>query len=235
MPNRFLSMMTLAVGMTVTGFGEMHGPAIAQDDDTDLPRVLVLATGGTIAGKASGTSAIGYTAGEVTGDDLLAAVSGIEELATLSTDQVSNIGSQDMNDEVWLKLATRISAAFETDEADAVVITHGTDTIEETAFFLEQVLATGDPVVLVAAMRPSTAISADGPANIYEAVKVAAHPPAPRSPLLPSSAVANGRGGWAPRQCAAQWPRCSRRVEAPPRQSGASPPCATGDDAPSRS
>jgi L-asparaginase len=141
-----------------------------------LPHILVLATGGTIAGKASGTSAIGYTAGEVTGKDLIAAAPGIEKFATLSTEQISNIGSQDMNDEVWLKLYSRIKKAFERNEADGIVITHGTDTLEETAFFLEQVLPTDKPVVVVGSMRPSTAVSADGPANLVEAVKVAAHP-----------------------------------------------------------
>jgi L-asparaginase len=143
-----------------------------------VPRVLVLATGGTIAGKANANSAIGYDAGQVTGKDLIAAVPGIEKLANLSTYQVSNIGSQDMNDAVWLKLAARMNDAFAKNEADAVVVTHGTDTLEETAFFLEQVIASDKPVVIVGAMRPSTAISADGPANLYEGVKLAASPDA---------------------------------------------------------
>ena len=150
--------------------------AVADSGSSGLPRILVLATGGTIAGKASGTSAIGYTSGQVTGQDLIAAVPGVEKLAKLSTDQVSNIGSQDMNDEVWLKLYNRINKAFANDEADGIVITHGTDTLEETAFFLEQVLPSDKPVVIVGSMRPSTALSADGPANLYAAVKVAAHP-----------------------------------------------------------
>jgi L-asparaginase len=161
---------------TVAALSFAAPAVIAQNSaDTALPDVLVLATGGTIAGKASGTSAIGYDAGQVSGDDLIAAVPGIEKIADLSTDQVSNIGSQDMNDKVWIDLANRIEQAFRSGEADGIVITHGTDTIEETAFFLEQVLSTDKPVVLTAAMRPSTAISADGPANIYEAVMVAGH------------------------------------------------------------
>lgn len=141
-----------------------------------LPRVTVLATGGTIAGKASGISEIGYQSGQVSAKDLVDAVPGIEKLATIKAEQISNIGSQDMNDEVWLSLAKRINDVFAKDEADAVVITHGTDTMEETAFFLEQVLASDKPVVLVGSMRPSTAVSADGPANLYEAVKVAVSP-----------------------------------------------------------
>lgn len=139
-----------------------------------LPRIRILATGGTIAGKASGPSEIGYTAGQVSARDLIAAVPGIEKLAALESEQISNIGSQDMNDEVWFKLAGRINELFARGEADGIVITHGTDTMEETAFFLEQVIASDRPVVLVGSMRPSTATSADGPANLFAAVKVAA-------------------------------------------------------------
>ncbi len=141
---------------------------------TKLPRITILATGGTIAGKANANSAVGYTSGQASAKDLIDAVPGIEKLATLGTMQISNIGSQDMNDEVWVTLAKKINELFAKDEADGVVITHGTDTMEETAFFLEQVIASDRPVVLVGSMRPSTAISADGPANLYEGVKVAA-------------------------------------------------------------
>ena len=144
--------------------------ALAQD----LPRVRVLATGGTIAGKATGISEIGYTSGQVTAKDLIDAVPGIDKLAKLDAEQISNIGSQDMNDEIWFKLATRINEIFAKNEADGIVITHGTDTMEETAFFLEQVITSDQPVVLVGSMRPSTAVGADGPANLLEAVKVAA-------------------------------------------------------------
>ena len=98
-----------------------------------LPRITILATGGTIAGKANANSAVGYTSGQASAKDLIDAVPGIEKLATLSTMQISNIGSQDMNDEVWVTLAQRINDLFAKDEADGVVITHGTDTLEETA------------------------------------------------------------------------------------------------------
>ncbi|WP_264996353.1 asparaginase, partial [Kozakia baliensis] len=141
-----------------------------------LPRVLVLATGGTISGKADTRSAIGYNAGAVTGEQLIAGVPGLEKLARLKVEQISNIPSQNMNSQVWFRLAERIRAAFEKNEADAVVITHGTDTMEETAFFLDTVIGNSKPIILTGAMRPSTAISADGPANMYEAVKVAATP-----------------------------------------------------------
>ncbi|CDG34283.1 MULTISPECIES: asparaginase [Acetobacteraceae] len=143
-----------------------------------LPRVLVLATGGTIAGKADPRSAIGYDAGSTTGQQLVAAVPGVDRLAQLQVEQIANIPSQDMNHKVWFRLMERINQAFARHEADAVVITHGTDTMEETAFFLDTVLHHDQPVVMTGAMRPGSAISADGPANIYEAVKVAAHPQA---------------------------------------------------------
>nr|WP_257007545.1 asparaginase [Acetobacter orleanensis] len=155
------------------------GSAIATMHKQDsLPRVLVLATGGTISGKADTRSAIGYDAGAVSGQQLIAGVPGVEKLAQLQVEQVSNIASQNMNNQVWFKLAERIRQAFAKNEADAVVITHGTDTMEETAFFLDNVIRVSRPVILTGAMRPSTAISADGPANMYEAVKVAADPQA---------------------------------------------------------
>jgi L-asparaginase len=116
---------------------------------------------------------VGYTSGQASAKDLIDAVPGIDKLATLSAEQIANIGSQDMNDEVWVTLAKRINELFSQGKADGVVITHGTDTMEETAFFLEQVVASDKPVVLVGSMRPSTAVSADGPANLYDAVKVA--------------------------------------------------------------
>jgi L-asparaginase len=90
-------------------------------------------------------------------------------------EQISNIGSQDMNDEVWIKLATRINELVAMPDVAGIVITHGTDTIEETAYFLNLVIKSKKPVVLTASMRPSTALSADGPLNFYNAVAVAAN------------------------------------------------------------
>jgi L-asparaginase len=141
-----------------------------------LPHIIVLATGGTIAGKADARSATGYNAGQVSAAQLLESVPGLARLARISAEQIASIGSQDMNDQVWMKLAHRIQRIAEHREADGVVVTHGTDTMEETAFFLDEVLRTGLPVVLTGAMRPSTAISPDGPRNLYEAVEVAASP-----------------------------------------------------------
>jgi L-asparaginase len=140
----------------------------------ELPNVVVLATGGTIAGAAASDVQAAYTSGQVGVDQLLAAVPQTKKLATLRGEQISNIGSQDMNDEVWLNLARRVNELVAMPNVDGVVITHGTDTIEETSYFLNLVVKSKKPVVLTAAMRPSTALSADGPLNFFNAVAVAA-------------------------------------------------------------
>ena len=147
--------------------------------DPGLPNIVVLATGGTIAGAASSDVTAGYSSGKVGVEQLLEAVPQAKKLANLSGEQISNIGSQDMNDDVWIKLATRINELLARPDVSGVVITHGTDTIEETAYFLNLVVKSGKPVVMTASMRPSTALSADGPLNFYNAVAVAANKAAP--------------------------------------------------------
>src|SRR6188768_3022315 len=138
-----------------------------------LPNVVVLATGGTIAGAAGSNVQAGYTSGQVGVEQLISAVPEAKKLANLRGEQVSNVGSQDMNDEVWLKLANRINALLAMPDVNGIVITHGTDTIEETAYFLNLVVKSRKPVVLTAAMRPSTALSADGPLNFFNATLLA--------------------------------------------------------------
>jgi L-asparaginase len=140
-----------------------------------LPNVVVLATGGTIAGAAASDVQAAYTSGQVGVEQLLAAVPQAKKLAVMRGEQIANIGSQDMNDEVWLKLARRINELAAKSDVDGIVITHGTDTIEESAYFLNLVVKSKKPVVLTAAMRPSTALSADGPLNFFNAVAVAAN------------------------------------------------------------
>ena len=139
----------------------------------DLPRVVILTTGGTIAGTGGSEVEAGYTSGSISGDELIGAVPELLNLAEIRTEEISNIGSQDMNDSIWLKLACRINELFSSGECDAVVVTHGTDTMEETAYFLNLTVHSGNPVVLVGSMRPSTALSADGSMNLYNAVSVA--------------------------------------------------------------
>ena len=138
------------------------------------PSLVILATGGTIAGAAASGTQSGYTSGAVTIDAMLAAVPGIDKLATIKGEQVSNVGSQDMSFDILLKVAKRINELAKQSDVDGFVITHGTDTMEESAYFLNLTCKTDKPIVMVGSMRPSTAVSADGPLNLYNAVAVAA-------------------------------------------------------------
>jgi L-asparaginase len=138
--------------------------------------IVILATGGTIAGSAGTGVQSGYTSGQVTIDAMVNAVPDITKLANIKGEQISNVGSQDMSFDILLKLAKRINELAKHNDVDGIVITHGTDTMEETAYFLNLVCKTDKPVVLVGSMRPSTAVSADGPLNLYNAVAVAADP-----------------------------------------------------------
>ena len=141
-----------------------------------LQRVIILATGGTIAGVGTSSDRAGYTAGKIPIDDLIGSIPTIKKVADISGEQIASVGSQDMTIEIWKKLAIRINEIEKNNEADGIVITHGTDTQEETAYFLDLVLTGDKPVVLTGSMRPATAISADGPKNLYDAITIAANP-----------------------------------------------------------
>lgn len=148
--------------------------AAAAAQAQNLPNVVILATGGTIAGTgATSTTTVGYTAAKVGVDALIAAVPELKKVANVRGEQVMQIASENMNNDAWLKLAKRVNTLLAQSDVDGIVITHGTDTIEETAYFLDLVVKSKKPVVIVGAMRPSTAISADGPINLYNAVLLA--------------------------------------------------------------
>lgn len=143
-------------------------------ESTRLKNIKILATGGTIAGKAAtSTQLTGYTAGAYSVEDLLNSVPALHALANISGEQLCNIDSCSLTDALLLALAKRCNELLAQADVDGVVITHGTDTMEETAFFLNLTVKSAKPVVLVGAMRPATAVSADGPLNIINAVKVA--------------------------------------------------------------
>src|SRR5215204_5848841 len=144
--------------------------------NAQLPRVIILATGGTIAGAGASADRAGYTAGKIPIDDLIGAIPTVKKVADITGEQIASVGSQDMTTEIWKKLAVRINEIAKNKEADGIVITHGTDTQEETAYFLDLALTTDIPVVLTGSMRPATAISADGPKNLYDAITIAVNP-----------------------------------------------------------
>lgn len=146
--------------------------------------VVILATGGTIAGAAGSGVQSGYTSGQVNIDAMINAVPDITKLANIKGEQISNVGSQDMSFEIIMKVANRINELTKSKDVDGIVITHGTDTMEETAYFLNLVCKTEKPIVLVGSMRPSTAVSADGPLNLYNAVGVAADPNAKKRGVM---------------------------------------------------
>jgi L-asparaginase len=145
-----------------------------------LPVVWVLATGGTISGKgAASTSLTEYSAGAFLGEELVAAVPEIKQVATVRAEQIANVRSSDLTLDNWLTLAKRIDEIFSSDPSvGGVVVTHGTNTMEETAYFLNLAVRHDRPVVLVGAQRPPTAISADGPLNLLNAIRVAIAPEA---------------------------------------------------------
>jgi L-asparaginase/glutamin-(asparagin-)ase len=159
--------------------GFLVAVASAHAADPKLSNVTILATGGTIAGTgATSTTTVGYTAATVGIQTLINAVPEMTKVANVSGEQVFQIASENMSNEHWLTLAKRVNTLLAQKDVHGIVITHGTDTLEETAFFLNLVVKSKKPVVLVGSMRPSTAISADGPVNLYNAVVLAASPDA---------------------------------------------------------
>ncbi len=146
--------------------------------DNERPRVAILATGGTIAGVQAHPGAAAYKPGVLTLDHLLAQLPGLDQVARLEGEQVANIASQDITAELWLRLARRAAAHLADPAVSGVVITHGTDTMEESAWLLRLVLRSEKPVVLTGAMLPATHPQADGPVNLRSAVAVAASPAA---------------------------------------------------------
>lgn len=140
-----------------------------------LPNVVILATGGTIAGAgASAANSATYAAAKVPVDKLIAGLPEISKVANVRGEQVFQIASESFTNDNLMVLAKRVSALSKQADVDGIVITHGTDTLEETAYFLNLVVRTSKPIVVVGSMRPGTALSADGALNLYDAVNVAA-------------------------------------------------------------
>ena len=155
-------------------FSLIHPIIVSAEDPQNMPHIVIIATGGTIAGVASSsTETKDYRPGVIDVGSLIKSVPGIEKVAKISGEQIANIVSSNITNDIWLKLANRVNELLLKKEVDGIVITHGTDTMEETAYFLNLVVKGEKPVVLTGSMRPSTAISADGPLNILNAVALA--------------------------------------------------------------
>lgn len=147
-----------------------------------MKTIAIIATGGTIAGTGKDGKTVAYHAGEIGVEEIINSIPKIEKVAKLRCYQLCNLDSNEMNKEVWMQLSNTINSLVLEEEIDGIVVTHGTDLIEETAYYLTLTLNTNKPVVLTGAMRPATATSADGPFNLYQAVNLA------------SSDLARGKG-----------------------------------------
>ena len=147
------------------------------ENDTDSEKegkVIVLATGGTIAGVGEAGKTAGYRSGTLSADELLSEVPELDDVADIEAIQICNVNSDDITADIWITMANTINEMAADPEVKGFVITHGTDTLEETAYFLNLTVKTDKPVVLTGSMRPSTSLSADGPMNLYDSVCVAA-------------------------------------------------------------
>lgn len=137
-------------------------------------KIVILTTGGTIAGIGEAGKDTGYVSGQVSGESLVASVPELAEYADVRVEEICNINSDDMTDRIWIELANRVRELQEDESVDGIVITHGTDTMDETAYFLNLTVKCEKPVIITGSMRPSTAKNPDGPANLLGAVRVAA-------------------------------------------------------------
>ncbi len=166
----------LSVG--TTGNAAQNANATAEPSaravDGGKKNIVIIGTGGTIAGTGTPGKVMGYKPGVLDVEAIIEGVQGIDALANITGEQMLSIASDDITAEDWLALAKRINELSQSAAIDGFVITHGTDTLEETAYFLTLTVKTDKPIVLVGAARPKTALSADGPLNLYQAVAVAA-------------------------------------------------------------
>ena len=140
-----------------------------------MKKIIVVATGGTIAGIGEKGKTVAYHAGEINIDDILVTIPNVTNLANIEIVQFLNVDSNEMNMNTWIALSNTINEIIVRDDVDGIVVTHGTDTIEETSYFLNLTICSDKPVVLTGAMRPATATSADGPYNLYQAIALAAN------------------------------------------------------------
>lgn len=138
-----------------------------------MKHIVVIATGGTIAGIGEKGKTVAYHAGEISVDEILNSIPQVNHLAHIEEIQLMNVDSNEMNEACWIKLANKINEVIMRDDVDGIVVTHGTDTIEETAYFLNLTVHSSKPVVITGAMRPASATSADGPYNLYQAIALA--------------------------------------------------------------
>lgn len=136
-------------------------------------RIVVLATGGTIAGVGDAGKDTGYVSGQISGEALVASVPELAEYADVVAEQVCNVNSDDITDKIWIALSRRIAELQEDDAVDGIVVTHGTDTVDETAYFVSLTVRCEKAVIFTGSMKPATAKNPDGPSNLLGAVRVA--------------------------------------------------------------
>ena len=136
--------------------------------------IVILATGGTIAGVGEPGKNTGYVSGQISAADLVASVPELSEYAEITAEQICNVNSDDMTDKLWIKLSNRIADLQTDDSVDGIVVTHGTDTMDETAYFVSLTVKCEKAVIFTGSMKPATAKDPDGPANLLGAVRAAA-------------------------------------------------------------